>query len=204
MMCAWNNLLTIFMERNNSPRYSIVYLCYDPENKKDFKYKSLWSVIENSVGYDYELVFVKDVKGYPVALNTGLEQSRGDYIVIVSDDVVIHDPRWLTKLTRENAIVSYAPQTFHITGEVLPSGALYGFSREVFNTLGLMDTQYQNGYGYDDIDYFLTAKKHGVELHIEPFAVDHLGSKTYQEYWNQEKEGMTNHNHLLFQTKWNL
>lgn len=181
-------------------RYSIIFPTYDPENKKTFVAESLES-FKKYADKEHEFIIVKDVKGYSNAINEGLHRATGNYIIIASDDTIVNEP-YLEKLTADNAVVSWRFVKFYMTGEDMPDGSLYGFSREVYEKMGDMDTQYVGGYGCDEVDHFFTAKDKGVEFKAVPIDVKHLENQTFKTYWTPEKEAMTTRNISLFYEKW--
>lgn len=183
-------------------KYSIIWLNYDPEDKKPFTTESLLSLKKSSAGFDHEIIPVMDVVGYSNAVNDGLHQATGDYLVICSDDVFIDDPQWLTKITAPNAIVSWRFVPFYMTKENVPDGSVYGFSREVYELIGDMDTRYVGGYGCDEVDHFFTAKEKGVNFIKSDMNVRHLENATFKTYHKENKEEMTTRNISLFYEKW--
>lgn len=182
-------------------KYSIIFPTYDPENKKDFVQESMESFKKHASGFDHEFIIVKDVKGYSNAINEGLHRATGDYIIIASDDTIVRES-YLEKLTADNAIVSWRFVQFYMTQEDMPDGSLYGFSREVYEKMGDMDTAYVGGYGCDEVDHFFAGKSAGVEFKAVPIDVTHMENKTFQTYWTPEKEAMTLRNVEIFYNKW--
>lgn len=181
-------------------KYSIIFPTYDPENKKDFIQDSMES-FNKFADKEHEFIVVKDVKGYSNAINEGLHRATGDYIIVTSDDTIVKEP-YLDKLTAENAIVSWRFVPFYMSGELVPDGSLYGFSRDVYEKMGDMDTAYVGGYGCDEIDHFFSAKYAGVEFKFTPINVTHMENKTFETYWNPERESMIQRNRKIFYDKW--
>lgn len=190
------------MVREDNVKYSIVFLNYDPENRKDFVPLCLKSVIESSVGYAYELIRIRDVEGYVRAVNAGLRQAKGEFIFIVNDDVVIDDPKWLEKMAMPGIITSWRVNKFHITGEMILDGACYCIPREVYEKLGDFDERYAEGYGCDEVDYWFRAKEKDIPMIGVSVNLKHLENKTYQTYFSEKKNWMTERNEELFRAKW--
>lgn len=180
--------------------YSIIFPTYDPDNKKPFVQESMGS-FKKFADKEHEFIIIKDIKGYSNAINEGLHKATGDYIIIASDDTIVYEP-YLEKLTADNAIVSWRFVKFYMTGEDMPDGSLYGFSRETYNKMGDMDTRYVGGYGCDEVDHFFSGKYNGVEFKAVPIDVKHLENQTFKAYWTPEKEAMTVRNVELFASKW--
>lgn len=187
--------------KTNNIKYSIIFPTYDPENKKDFVQESMESFKKYADGCDHEFIIVKDVKGYSNAINEGLHRANGDYIIIASDDTIVRES-YPEKLTADNAIVSWRFVPFTMSGEYIPDGSLYGFSREVYKKMGDMDTAYVGGYGCDEVDHFFSAKDAGVEFKAVKLDVTHLENKTFETYWTPEKKAMSDRNRDIFYDKW--
>lgn len=186
-------------------KYSIVFLEYDPQGvNRAMSIKSLQSVIEHSKEYDFELIHVKNVLGFVNAVNQGLSQAKGDYIVVVANDVMMEDYAWLSKFEVENALIGWRLIPFFITRQLRPDFACWGLSRETFKNLGLMSTEYQHGYGFDDDDYVFTARDLDIEMVDAGIKLSHGESVTYNTIFKEQKQAMTERNELIFRTKWNL
>lgn len=185
--------------------HSIIFLEYDPQGiNRTITHESLASIVQNSTAYDYELIHVKNVKGFVTAVNEGLARAKGEWLVVVANDVVIDDPEWLTKLSVDNVIASWQLTPFFITKEMRADFACWCISRKVYETIGPMSTEYANGYGYDDDDYIFTAKQHGILSYDAKVSLKHLESMTYNTIFKEEKRKMTVLNESIFRSKWNL
>jgi len=184
-------------------RYSILFLEYDPNGvNRETTIKSLQSVIDNSKEYDFELIHVKNVKGYVNAVNEGLSRAKGEYIVQVANDVFLEDSKWLEKLTKDNSICGWRTIPFYLTGLYRPDFACWGISREVLNKVGLMDSSYSEGYGFDDDDYFYSCLDKGVGIVDSQIKLTHLETLTYNTVFKEDKEKMMQRNKEIFISKW--
>lgn len=183
-------------------KYSIILLNYDPENKKPWIADTRKAIEENSQGYEYELIEVRDVKGYVNAVNEGFARATGDYLIVCNDDIVIQDKEWLPKLTSPNSIVSYAYQQFYLTKLLLPDASCFGLSRKTQKVIGDMDIAFENGYGCDDIDYFYRALEAGINTERADVGIRHLENQTYKMYFGGNKSDMTEKNVGIFYDKW--
>ena len=183
-------------------KHSLIYLNYDPENRKPWVGTALRSVLSTLTGDDFELLIVKDTEGYVNAVNKGISLARGDFFHVINDDVIMMEHDWAEKLAQPGVITSWRFNEFFITKEKLPDGALYCIPRTVFEKLGPLDDRYAKGYGCDEIDYWFTAKLNGVPMLEKQINLKHLENKTYQTYFKDLKENMTGRNHQLFCEKW--
>lgn len=184
-------------------KYSIIFLNYDPENTKEWIPETRRLIEEHSKNFDYELIEVKDVKGYVNAVNEGFKRATGDYFIVFNDDIYLNDDLWLLKLTADNAIVSWRKVPFFKNGDMYPDGSCWGLSRETQEKIGLMDTAYAEGYGCDEVDYFYTAKELGVGWESYDVHLTHAENKTYSsDYFKAQKEAMTERNVRIFHEKW--
>lgn len=183
--------------------YSIVFLNYDPKKVKAWTKGTLEKVIDCSKGKDYELIEINDVLGYANAVNEGIKKSKGEYVFILNDDIILEDNEWLEKMAKENAITSWRKNPFYMNQELVPDGACYCIHSNVIRVIGLLDPQFGEGYGCDEIDYFYRAKEAGFDLLEAPVKLSHMENRTYQsEYFKAQKEAMTMKNVELFYQKW--
>lgn len=184
-------------------KYSLIFLNYDPQETKDWVEDTRRQIIENSPLEGVEFIEVKNVRGYVNAVNEGLRKAKGEYLLILNDDIIINDYRWLEKLAQPNAITSWKKNPFHMNGEMLPDGACWCIHRPVFEKIGYMDEAYGEGYGCDEIDYFYRAKEAGFALLEAPVFMRHMQNKTYSShYFAPMKEAMTAKNANYFYAKW--
>lgn len=182
-------------------KYSIIIPIWNPEHKMDeVVSKCLMSVIENSSCYEYEIIPILNVKGYPVAVNKGLRRATGGILVVLNDDTEINDKEWLIKLSGRG-IYGWRMHPFFITGRLVPDGACWAMSREVYEKLGDLDEQFADGYGFDDSDYWIRAEQNGILLIDGKVDIKHAESATFKEYYSHEKDAMFQKNEGLFREK---
>lgn len=183
--------------------YSIIFLEYDPEGmNRTVSHESLRSIIANSEAYDYELVHVKNVKGFVSAVNEGLDRAQGEWLVVVANDVIISDPQWLNKLSVKNVIASWRLTPFFMTGEMRADFACWAIHRDVYKKLGGMNVAFASGYGFDDDDYIQRAKELKILSYDAGITLHHLESLTYNTLFKEEKDAMTERNRTLFEKIW--
>lgn len=183
-------------------KHSLIFLYYDPRHQLDFPGESLKSMVRHAGTDDYEVVFVCNIKGYAAAVNLGLHRAKGEFMFLMNDDVLVEEDGWLDKMAVPDTITSWRFNQFFMTGELLPDGAAYCIPRSVYDRLGGFDERYCQGYGFDETDYWFRAKQVGVPMLERPVTLRHLENKTYKAYHSEQKEQMTERNHMLFVEKW--
>ena len=163
----------------------------------------LLSIIKNSSEKEYEIIPVYHTNlNYSTAVNKGIKRASGDYLVICSNDVIIHDKKWLEKYSSLDGIASFRQYPFYLTQELIPDASCWGMSRETFNKVGLLDERFKDGYGYEDNDYWMRCNDLGVPMLDAHADVIHKENQTYQAYFSKEKEEMMQKNKQLFIQKW--
>lgn len=185
--------------------YSIILPYFDPGYRKTGLFtRCVKSIVQNTKA-NYELVVVKDGPSYVESHNRGLKYAKGDYLIILNDDVEIQDPEWVQKLTDPEAIVSWRLGQFHLAPIELPDAVCFGMSRATFEKLGYMDEQYKNGINYEDTDYFLTAKDKGIPFKASDVKLDHKGYATISAYSNDDEVNpLKELNRKIFFDKWKM
>lgn len=165
-------------------RYSLVLPYHDPENKKTEQFARLIrSIVRNCSSDDYEFVIVRDGPSYTESHNIGLQNAKGDYLIILNDDIEIHDPHFLEKFTVD-------------LGGWNGSAHAWCMSRKVLETVGLFDERFKNGFNCEDTDYFYRAKLAGFPLQTIEANLTHKS--------NGVKYADTEINKQLFIEKWDF
>lgn len=183
-------------------KYSIIVPYYDPQYVKTHLItECLKSIVENSKGQDYELVIVKDGPSYVESHNIGLSNAKGDYLVVVNDDIIIEDPEWLQKLTQDDGISAWKIGEFHLAPIPMPQASCFCFSRPTFLRLGLMDEAYKHGKNYEDTDYFLRARDLKMPFYDAQIKLSHVGNQTLGTYFEDLD---TEINRKVFFQKWKM
>lgn len=186
-------------------KYSIIIPCYDPDKKKrDVMQACFQSIAVHSYKESYELIKVWNVDGFPKAVNKGIKQANGDFLIVMNDDVLIRDDNWLDKLAQPSRISSWRLHRFFMTGEDVPDGSLFCLPRSVYNRIGLFDEQFADGYGFSDSDYWFRATAENVPFHDAGVDILHAESKTFLTYYEDEKDDMFEKNKNLFEHKYDL
>jgi len=184
-------------------KYSIIIPIYDPDNKKtDVINRCLRSIERHSKQYEYEVIQIWNTKGFPIAVNNGIRNANGDYIVILNDDIEILEDDWLKKLTDSYSIVSYKLNRFFLTNQPFPDGSLWCMHKEIYNKIGLLDERFAVGYGFEDSDYWMRAVERNIGFKSSNINLKHEGSVTFNTYFKDNKEEMTSRCQSLFYEKW--
>lgn len=167
-------------------KYTIFFLYWDPENKLgDMTRDSLYSIVKNSKGRDYEII-VLDRKGLYEEFNRGATIGHGDYFIQFANDVILDDPDWLEKLCIPDTITG-AWETVGPTGDKEVDGSVFCIPRSVWNKIGDWDVNFK-GYGWADQDYLQRARDLGVSLAGTGIRMKHLENQTYKAYGTNIKE----------------
>lgn len=186
-------------------KYSILFTAYDPEGKlAEMTKASLQSIIQNSVGRDYELIIDNEPGGVFSAYNRLFKKAQGEYLVVVPNDTIIESPDWLEQLALPDYITSWHIGRFFLTGNLEPDGGVTCYPRKLADMVGEYDTQFDGGYGYGDNDWFHRATLLGIQYVEAPVKIKHKGLSTWEAYWPKEQLEAMKRNELLFKKKWNL
>jgi glycosyltransferase involved in cell wall biosynthesis len=131
----------------------IIPFYYGKPNKVDLLHECIRSIGDEP---DEILVIGNTSAGLPWSLNKGLRSASGDFLLIVSDDMVLTRGK-LSDLCHEefvtHPLISNEPQIF---------GGCVCYPRHVYEAVGDYDENFLQGY-YDDDDYFIRVGKAGYE-----------------------------------------
>lgn len=179
-------------------KYSILVPSYDPKLEKRQMFLELMdSIEEHSRGRDYELIIRKNGPSYVESHNDALKTARGDWLVVLNDDVRIEDPEWLEKMTEVDEFNSWRYGDFE--GENWPDFACWSMSRQTFEKIGLMDEAYKDGYNYEDTDYCFRIRELGIPFHNSNVRLHHHISGTFKRYYDPKQ---IIKNEMIFREKW--
>lgn len=148
--------------------------------------------------------------GFIRACNAGVRASKGDIIILVSNDVRIRENitnRISDILSKSMSIVGgkyYLQSTgWNDFGDkVFPylEGWLLAFTKEAWNEIGGFDEIFVPN-DYEDIDFSTKALALGYSLvELEGSKIAHLGSQTIS--YGYEREAITKQNREKFRKKW--
>lgn len=183
-------------------KHSILFMNFDPEERlADMTMRSLYSVVKNSRGKEYELL-VLDQPGWIPSVNHACQNvARGDYFIIFSNDVILNDPDWLAKLCIPHTITG-VQDTVGPDGKPEVDGSILCIPRSVFEAVGLFDDQFV-GYGYSDNDYLTRARGLGIAIKGAGITSTHLEAQTYKAY-DLLQQAEVERNRDYFRTKHGL
>jgi O-antigen biosynthesis protein len=148
------------------------------------------------------LLWFDEPIGYTRAVNEGIKVSKGEYVLLLNNDVQILDywpkNQWLEKLTEPFLINDKVA----VTGTVqyhepaINKDFLIFFcvliKRTVFDKIGLLDEIFSPGYG-EDIDFCIRVTNNNLEwicvdqttekngMHVGYFPLYHRGTATFSE-----------------------
>ena len=108
---------------------------------------------------DEILVIGNTSAGLPWSLNKGLRTASGNFLLIISDDMILTEGN-LEELCKWNFVthplVDGQPQIF---------GGCVCYPRHIYEKVGNYDENFIQGY-YDDDDYFIRVAKAGYERQV--------------------------------------
>lgn len=186
--------------------YSIVITYHDPLLKKyEMLSDLIRSIGENSQGKEVEIVLVSNAHSYCEAVNEGLRRAKGNWIVVMNDDVKVADNRWLDKLCgHPDSLTSFQHGSFSLKGScfLVADGGCWAMPRNIFEKLGLMDEAFSDGFNFEDTDYFLRAATQGIPIVNARVDLYHLGGATTKLYFSDSVTEKINRNREIFNAKW--
>ena len=176
-------------------------------------------VITNITGYSnkFKIWYFKEPLGYTRAVNEGMKQAKGDFIILLNDDVILlNQPKnyWINKLLEpfinpKMGITGCHKLKCHVTNEDFIVGYCFCIKREVVNKIGFYDEIFSPGY-IEDIDYCLRAKKEGFLIQevggqfkneenraIGTFPLFHYGGLSFKNIPNTLERKLKNEQILL-------
>jgi GT2 family glycosyltransferase len=148
--------------------------------------------------------------GYARAVNRGLDAANGKYIIICNNDIEFIQTDWLTHLLTplENGYDISSIRTTDSDGwltedrleENAKFGSIWAMKREVYDTIGELDTGFGKGY-FEDLDYHKRAEDAGFKV-VKNHAglVQHQGKATFSDIDPDDKQYVSAMK--LFRKKW--
>lgn len=178
------------------PKVSVVIPYYESDPGK----KAVLSRCVNSLrGHDELILVWNDNMGFTRAVNKGYELTRGDFIIMCSDDIELIKGS-LRDLCDPNAVTSPVmngkKQDFW--------GALWCMPRKIYKELGTcLDPRYANGIYYEDTDLWEELKARNIKHYcVDGVEISHPeGGRTLQR--DPAKEMKAKINRDAFMSKWN-
>ncbi|CAM3138454.1 glycosyltransferase family 2 protein [Paenibacillus lupini] len=170
--------------------------------------------------------------GFPTACNWGLRLARGEWLLLLNNDVLV-TPEWLTRMHRtykaDPHIGIIGPMTNYASGKQQikmegrydefaaglrkeqdmkwePVNRIIGFcmmfSREMLKRIGMLDERFSPGH-FEDDDYCLRVRHAGYEVVMaKDVFVYHHGSASFKQYDQEVLETLLARNRQLFIDKW--
>lgn len=147
--------------------------------------------------------------GYTKAVNTGLEETNDDIIIVGNNDLEFYDQHWLRGLVQPledgndiSCIMVSDSDGFTIEKRYeydAKFGSLFAMKREVYDKLGNFDEQFK-GY-FTDLDYRRRALNAGFKI-VKNYGafVHHIGKATYALI--DEKDSQYQEAEELYKAKW--
>lgn len=159
--------------------------------------------------------------GFNKYLNIGIKSTSNKYLCLCNNDLIFHK-NWAAEILKamdnDPKILSANPfcQYFNdhkpyvnqiVLGNIsnLLKGILTGWcifvKREIFDTIGLFDEQFD--FWYADKDYGRTLLKHGIKhALIGTSKVDHLGNQTHNALSPEKLLELTDNQKSVYEAKW--
>lgn len=126
----------------------------------------------NSLSYPVKLIWSDKPLGYTCATNIGIRKAVGEYIILMNNDVEILASKrnsWIEQLqdlfNRDSRVGIAGPLSLW-DNDVQVQFIVFWCAmipRKVFNELGLLDEEFNPGYG-EDIDFALRVQKAGYSI----------------------------------------
>jgi GT2 family glycosyltransferase len=138
----------------------------------------------------HTVVELPDHGCFSKSINAGLQVSKGEHICIMNDDVYVNDAwdsQMLMELSDSRIGMIGARMPGHAAGfmgdptyaDILPVNFLVFahvmMRREVFEKVGMLDSETFDGYGSEDLDYCWRIVKAGWKLAVSKASVFHVG-----------------------------
>lgn len=153
--------------------------------------------------------------GFPGACNIGARVAHGDFVILLSDDVMINGdfitPLYHKANEHPNALFGgrllwydTGWNRFNFDGKdtIVPylEGWLVACKKHIWNDLGGFDENYRP-FDYEDVDLSMNAARKGYELvALDSPYLRHMGAATIG--YNPNREAITKRNREYFYNKW--
>lgn len=153
--------------------------------------------------------------GFGPAVNEGVNAARGDYVFIISNDVILKGDffdNFISFLNKEEEtdflcggrVIDWAAG-WNEFPETLPIPYVEGWflvaKTKTWRQIGGFDTRFAP-HDYEDIDLSYRASQQGIRLRQISAPIDHVGAGTIG--FSPERRAITEKHRILFAEKWNL
>ena len=186
-----------------NPKFSICIPTYQNHTQL---HQLLKSIDENTL-MDYEIVLNDnsfEPIGYPKATNDCMKRAKGDYIVLLNDDVIVHS-LWLekmySKLIEDEKYGLVGPDSVRNDNWGNPHTSFYCviFHRKMLEEIGYLDERFGMG-NYEDVDFCKRLGDKGYKIVAIDSPVKHEGSKTFNRLGGTQK--FISENKIIYMKKW--
>ena len=187
----------------SNPKFSICIPTYQNHTRL---HNLLKSIDENTV-MEYEIVLNDnsfDPIGYPKATNDCMKRARGEYIVLLNDDVIV-ESLWLekmySKLIEDPKYGLVGPDSVRNDNWGNPHTSFYCvmFHRKMLEEIGYLDERFGIGC-VEDVDYCKRICDKGYKIVAISIPVIHEGSKTFPKI--KPVQDLINEGTKLYKEKW--
>jgi O-antigen biosynthesis protein len=132
---------------------SIIIPYYESDPDKPYILKRLQNSLD---GYDELILVWNDKMGYAKAINKGLALARGEFLIVMNDDMILEAGK-MSDLCDKKAVtsplVNGKSQAFW--------GCCFCIPRKIYEEIGGLDERYRISY-FDDEDFWFTLKHNGI------------------------------------------
>lgn len=138
------------------------------ENRPE-KRGMLERAVRSFTGQDEIIVIWNEGKGFAPSVNLGCKLSKGDYIIVASDDCFVTEGS-LSDLAIPGTVTS--PMVNGVNQAY--SGVMWCVPRDIYEMYGMLDEEYAKGIFYEDEDYWLMLKSNNIPHRcVESVKVSH-------------------------------
>lgn len=158
----------------------------------DDKYRVLKETIDSFTGADEIIVWSNWKEGYAKPINRGLRLAKGDFLLVMNDDMV-WDGGSLKRLCDPEAVTS--PM---VNGRVQEFwGCSFCLPRWVYEKTGGLYEGYEISY-YDDNDFWEVLKNKDIPRRcVETVRVETVGGRTLDRFPNRNEFFAKNRQHFM-------
>lgn len=146
-----------------------------------------------SLDADEIIIIVNDGIGIAKALNRGLSLAKGDFLCVLNNDIILHNP-----------LNDFCDDTAIVTGKVANQSdekprSFYVMPRWVYEKVGGYDEQFEVGY-WEDNDLIRRWEEAGIPIRIRDIHIDHVGGGTIDKI--PERDAVFAENKKRYIAKW--
>lgn len=153
--------------------------------------------VQSLRGQDEIIVVWNDKMGYAPAINRGWKCSRGEFVIVMNDDV------WLKEGNLKDLCVAghATSPTYDGNSYEFIWGSCFCLPRDVFELIGGMDERYRVSY-FDDDDLIKTLQLHNIPFKtVKSVDFGHTPATTLESM--PDRNVFFEENRIKFNEKWN-